>query len=69
MSITANPRPEPAWRKSSYSSGGANCVEAASLGPDTVAVRDSKNAAQTPLRFSSTTFTAFLLMVNSHTEF
>ncbi|MGG7568832.1 DUF397 domain-containing protein [Streptomyces sirii] len=61
--------PEPAWHKSSYSSGGANCLEVAPLGPDTVTVRDSKNTTQTPLRFSNTTFTAFLLMVNSHTEF
>ncbi|MGY5130283.1 DUF397 domain-containing protein [Streptomyces nigrescens] len=66
---TPYPHPEPAWRKSSYSSGGGNCVEVASVGPGTVAVRDSKNATQTPLCFSSTTFTAFLLMVNSHTEF
>ncbi|GGN65526.1 hypothetical protein GCM10012285_68430 [Streptomyces kronopolitis] len=66
--MSTNPRTEPAWRKSSYSSGGGNCVEVASVGPGTVAVRDSKNAAQTPLRFSSATFTAFLRMVNSHTE-
>ncbi|WP_405845430.1 DUF397 domain-containing protein [Streptomyces platensis] len=62
---TPNPRPQPAWRKSSYSSGAGNCVEVASLGPDAVAVRDSKNPAQAPLRFSSTAFATFLRLLNS----
>lgn len=33
-----------AWRKSSYSSGGSNCVEVANM-TSIVAVRDSKNPA------------------------
>ncbi|MGA5565312.1 DUF397 domain-containing protein [Streptomyces platensis] len=65
--MSTNPRPEPAWRKSSYSSGGGNCVEVAALGTGIVAVRDSKTPAQAPLRFSSTTFTTFLQVLNSHT--
>ena len=32
----------PPWRKSSYSNGSSNCIEAASQ-PGTVAVRDSKD--------------------------
>lgn len=64
---TPNPRPEPAWRKSSYSSGGGNCVEVMAFDAETVAVRDSKDPAQPALRFSSTTFTAFLRVLNSGT--
>ncbi|MCF3143773.1 DUF397 domain-containing protein [Streptomyces platensis] len=41
--LTPNPRHELAWRKSSYSSGGGNCVKVASYGPDAVALRDSKD--------------------------
>ncbi|MEW9515428.1 DUF397 domain-containing protein [Streptomyces tubercidicus] len=63
--MSTSPRPEFAWRKSSYSSGGGNCVEVASLGPDAVAVRDSKNPAQDPLCFSSTAFAAFLRLLNT----
>ncbi|WP_326623506.1 DUF397 domain-containing protein [Streptomyces decoyicus] len=63
--MSTNPRTEPAWRKSSYSSGGGNCLEVASLDSGTVAVRDSKNQAQAPLRFSSTAFAAFLCLLNS----
>ncbi|WP_406220546.1 DUF397 domain-containing protein [Streptomyces decoyicus] len=63
--MSTNPRTEPAWRKSSYSSGGGNCLEVASLDSGTVAVRDSKNPAQAPLRFSSTAFAAFLCLLNS----
>ena len=59
MSTTPNSRPEPAWRKSSYSSGGGNCVEVASVGSGTVAVRDSKNPAPV-VHFSSEAFTLFL---------
>lgn len=33
-----------AWRKSSYSSGGSNCVEVANTS-DSIAVRDSKDPA------------------------
>jgi hypothetical protein len=34
---------EPAWRKSSYSTSGNQCVEVAVLAAGDVAVRDSKN--------------------------
>ncbi|MEU8998842.1 DUF397 domain-containing protein [Streptomyces caniferus] len=63
--MSTSPRPELAWHKSSYSSGGGNCVEVASLGTDAVAVRGSKDPAQAPLRFSSTAFAAFLFLLNS----
>ncbi|MBH1937975.1 DUF397 domain-containing protein [Streptomyces sp. AV19] len=33
------------WRRSSHSTGMNNCVEATALGPDLLAVRDSKRAA------------------------
>ncbi|MFF8617956.1 DUF397 domain-containing protein [Streptomyces sp. NPDC015350] len=32
------------WTKSSYSSGGTNCVEVAALDGDVIAVRDSKQS-------------------------
>jgi hypothetical protein len=36
-----------AWRRSSFSGGGGNCVEAALLPTDHFALRDSKNPAAT----------------------
>ncbi|MGW2416886.1 DUF397 domain-containing protein [Streptomyces tubercidicus] len=65
MSTTPNFRPEPVWRKSSYSSGSGNCVEIACIGSGAVAVRDSKNPGQAPLRFSSTAFATFLRLLTS----
>ncbi|MFJ3955845.1 DUF397 domain-containing protein [Streptomyces libani] len=62
--MNTNPRTEPVWRKSSYSSGGGNCVEIASVGSGTVAVRDSKNPAPI-VHFSSTVFATFLRLLNS----
>ncbi|MEU6331989.1 DUF397 domain-containing protein [Streptomyces sp. NPDC047049] len=63
--MSTNPRTEPAWRKSSYSSGAGNCVEIACIGSGAVAVRDSKNPDQAPLCFSSTAFATFLRLLNS----
>ncbi|MFE0379117.1 DUF397 domain-containing protein [Streptomyces inhibens] len=56
---TPSPRTESAWRKSSYSSGGGNCVEVASIASGTVAVRDSKNPAPI-VHFSREAFALFL---------
>ncbi|WP_432000104.1 DUF397 domain-containing protein [Streptomyces sioyaensis] len=55
---TPHPHLGPAWRKSSYSNGGANCVEGMAFDTGTVAVRDSKDPARPPLHFSSTTYPA-----------
>lgn len=62
--MNTNPRTEPVWRKSTYSSGGGNCVEIASDGSGTVAVSDSKNPAPV-VHFSSTVFATFLRLLNS----
>jgi len=50
-----------AWRKSSYSDGGANnCVEVADNCPGTVPVRDSKLSAGPVLVFGEDSWTSFL---------
>jgi len=50
-----------AWRKSSYSDGGANnCVEVADNCPGIVPVRDSKTPHVHPLVFSAASWTAFV---------
>jgi hypothetical protein len=46
------------WRKSSYSSGEANCVEVAGQ-PGTVAVRDSKDPHGPALGFTPAGWQAF----------
>ncbi|OKK03308.1 hypothetical protein AMK26_17395 [Streptomyces sp. CB03234] len=48
------------WRRSSRSVGMNNCVEAARLDATRLAVRDSKNTARPPLRFSATAWTSFV---------
>lgn len=48
-----------AWRKSSYSSGGGECVEVATH-PSTVHVRDSKAAEGPPLALTPVTWAAFV---------
>ena len=48
-----------AWRKSTYSNNGGNCVEVAHAGPGVVAVRDSKDPAGRALAFTPEQWTAF----------
>jgi hypothetical protein len=48
------------WRKSSYSDGQANCVEAAVLEGGHVAIRDSKDLYGPKLRFSAQTWRNFV---------
>lgn len=48
------------WRRSSRSVGMNNCVETARLDATRLAVRDSKDTARPPLRFSATAWTSFV---------
>ncbi|MFG3259889.1 DUF397 domain-containing protein [Streptomyces sp. NPDC048172] len=48
-----------AWRASSYSNGGGNCVEIAHL-TDTIAIRDSKNPHGPALLLATSQFTALV---------
>jgi len=50
----------PEWRKSSYSNGQANCVEARVGQPDAVAVRDSKDRGGPELGFTADAWAAFV---------
>ena len=51
----------PNWRKSSYSGGSNNCVEAADGAPgEQVWVRDSKNPDGPVLKFTSAEWKAFV---------
>ncbi|MCX5344428.1 DUF397 domain-containing protein [Streptomyces atratus] len=47
------------WRKSSASGAENNCVEVAGLPSGAKAVRDSKDPARTPLRFTASVWAAF----------
>jgi hypothetical protein len=48
-----------AWRRSSFSGGGNNCVEVAE-GPSHIQVRDSKNPGGPRLRLTRAAFAAYL---------
>jgi hypothetical protein len=48
-----------AWRKSSYSSGGEQCVEITDLPGGGVAIRDSKHPEREPLRYTADEWHAF----------
>lgn len=54
------------WRKSSYSSDTANCVEVASS-PSVVAVRDSKDRGGPVLSFGAGSWSEFLAAVRAGT--
>ncbi len=54
------------WRKSSYSGGDNNCVEAASTAA-TVSVRDSKRPHGGVLRFSPAAWQAFTRDIHQQT--
>jgi len=54
-----------AWRKSSFTYGGGNCVEVAALYGARIDVRDSKNPAGSVLRFTATEWNAFLAGLRS----
>jgi hypothetical protein len=49
-----------AWRRSSRSTGMNNCVEAARLPDDSLAVRDSKDVSRSALRFTAPAWTRFV---------
>jgi hypothetical protein len=54
-----------AWRKSSYSSAGGNCVETAVLPSDRVAVRDSKDPGGGILVLPAPVMTAWVASVKA----
>lgn len=55
------------WRKSSWSSGGDNCVEVAFAPDGSVGVRDSKNEGGGPvLDFTAAEWRAFIRGVKGH---
>ncbi|MCX4824911.1 DUF397 domain-containing protein [Streptomyces sp. NBC_01142] len=56
------------WRRSSRSTGMNNCVEAARLPDDSLAVRDSKSIARQALRFSPQAWTRFLTALHEDHE-
>ncbi|MFF2951820.1 DUF397 domain-containing protein [Kitasatospora sp. NPDC057965] len=53
------------WRRSTYSSNGGDCVEAAPDFPGAVPVRDSKDPSGPVLVFTSSEFAAFVAAVRA----
>jgi hypothetical protein len=53
------------WKKSSYSGAHGDCVEVRSLGPGTVAVRDSKDPHGPSLAFGAPAWAAFVADVEA----
>ncbi|MBF8188526.1 DUF397 domain-containing protein [Nonomuraea sp. K274] len=53
------PESHAAWRKSSYSTNGGNCVEIASLANGRIAIRDSKDPSGPVLVFDRAAFATF----------
>lgn len=54
---------EASWRKSSYSSDKANCVEVAFVGPQ-VGVRDSKDSDGAFLTFPANSWSSFVKLLH-----
>jgi hypothetical protein len=54
-----------AWRKSTYSNNGGNCIEVAPGKPDAVAVRDSKDPDGPKLAFPPDAWRRFAGQVRS----
>jgi hypothetical protein len=54
-----------AWRRSSRSYGGGNCVEAVARQDALIAIRDSKNPQGAVLRFTPVQWNAFVAGVRS----
>ncbi|MGW4203959.1 DUF397 domain-containing protein [Streptomyces sp. NPDC004726] len=53
------------WRHSSRSTAMSNCVEAAKLPDESLAVRDSKDVTRRPLRFSPRSWSRFVTAVSA----
>lgn len=58
--VQASLLPSASWRKSSYSNPSGNCVEAAELSADAVAVRNSRFPDGPALIFTGAEWDAFL---------
>ncbi|WP_327107612.1 DUF397 domain-containing protein [Nonomuraea glycinis] len=58
--MTAFSKQHIAWRKSSYSTDGGNCVEVAPLANDRIAMRDSKDPHGPALVFNPSEWRAFV---------
>jgi Domain of unknown function (DUF397) len=52
-----------AWRKSTHSNNGGNCVEVARLTPGAIAVRDTVDPDGPKLAFTTRQWTAFIAAV------